>query len=235
VTKRSYDQFCGLATALDLLGERWTLLILRDLVLGPLRYTDLLDALPGIGTNLLAARLRELEALGLVRKRELPPPAASTVYELTEEGRELEPAMEALGRFGARYLEMPESLDDFTPRRLLGGLAMAFTPERAGPLEGRCYELRVGGLPFRLWFEDGRAHVRQEQAVRPDAVIEADIETLVGAAAKQLTFAEAVAGGGFAVEGDRKAARALFEALDITLLGSALRDREAAEARATAG
>ena len=147
MAKRSYDQSCGLATALDVLGERWALLILRDLVLGPQRYTDLLEGLGGIGTNLLANRLRELEALGLVRKRELPPPAASTVYELSEEGRELEPAMAALGRWGARYVTLPESAESFPPRFLLIGLVMSLTPEHARALEGRRYELRVGGLP----------------------------------------------------------------------------------------
>ena len=232
MAKRAYDQSCGLATALDLLGERWTLLILRDLVLGPQRYTDLLDGLGAIGTNLLANRLRELEALGLVRKRELPPPAASTVYELSEEGRELEPAMAALGRWGARYTTLPESPESFPPRLLLLGLATSFTPERAQRLEGRRYELRVGGLPFRMWFEDGRAHARQEPAVRPDAVIEAKVELLIALAAKHLTIDEALATGAVAVDGELEAARSLFEEFDITMLGAALREDEPAEAAA---
>ena len=228
MAKRSYDQSCGLATALDVLGERWTLLILRDLVLGPQRYTDLLEGLGGIGTNLLANRLRELEALGLVRKRELPPPAASTVYELSEEGRELEPAMAALGRWGARYVTLPESAESFPPRLLLIGLVMSLTPEHARALEGRRYELRVGGLPFRLWFEHGRPHARQEPAVRPDAVIEAPAEVLLAAAAKPLTLDEALAAGTATVEGELAAARALFEALDMTMLGAALGEDEPA-------
>ena len=232
MTKRSYDQSCGLATALDLLGERWTLLILRDLVLGPQRYTDLLDGLGGIGTNLLANRLRELEALGLVRKRELPPPAASTVYELSEEGRELEPAIAALGRWGARYVTLPESPGSLSTRLLLIGLVMSLSPERARALEARRYELRVGGLPFRLWFEDGQAHARQEPAVRPDAVIEATAELLLALAAKHLTLDEALATGAVAVEGELEAARSLFEALDITMLGAALREDEPADTAA---
>ena len=88
MAKRGYNQFCAAARALDLLGERWTLLLIRDLLTGPKRYTDLLNGLPGIGTNLLAGRLKELESAGVVQRRELPPPAASTVYELTERGLE---------------------------------------------------------------------------------------------------------------------------------------------------
>ncbi|MDA1061561.1 MAG: winged helix-turn-helix transcriptional regulator [Chloroflexi bacterium] len=233
MAKRVYDQSCGLAAALDLLGERWTLLILRDLVLGPQRYTDLLAGLGGIGTNLLANRLHELEALGLVRKRELPPPAASMVYELSEEGRGLEPAMAALGRWGARHMTMPESLDALRPRLLLVGLLMSLTPEQAQALDGQRYELQVGGLPFRLWFEDGRPHARQEPAVRPDAVIEAPAEVLLAAAAKQLTLDEAIAAGAVTVEGDLGAARALFETLDITMVGAALDQRRPAESAAS--
>src|SRR5881398_167543 len=102
--RRSYRQSCGIARALDLVGERWALLVVRELVLGPKRFTDLRHGLPGIGTNILAGRLRELERAGVIRRRTLPPPAASAVYELTEYGRDLEPVMLALGRWGARTL-----------------------------------------------------------------------------------------------------------------------------------
>src|SRR5919199_1965193 len=104
VTSRTYDQFCGVAHALDLVGERWALLVVRDLILGPKRFTDLRRGLPRIGTNVLAARLKELEQAGVVQRRVLPPPAASTVYELTDYGRELEGPLLALGRWGARSL-----------------------------------------------------------------------------------------------------------------------------------
>src|SRR3954465_12520182 len=99
-----YDQFCGLASALDVVGERWTPLLVRDLALGPQRYSDLLAGLPGIGTNLLADRLPQLEAEGVVRRSPPPPPAASTVYELTDSGRELAEAMLPLAVWGARRL-----------------------------------------------------------------------------------------------------------------------------------
>src|ERR671931_479526 len=104
-TGRSYLQYAAVARGLDVVGERWTLLIVRDLLLGPKRYKDLLDGLPGIGTNLLAARLRALEKVGLVRRTVLPPPAGSAVYELTESGWELEPVVIALGRWGVRFMD----------------------------------------------------------------------------------------------------------------------------------
>ncbi len=103
---RSYKQFCGVAKALDLVGERWTLLLVRELLLGGRRYGDLLAALPGLTTNLLAKRLKHLQSHGLIAKRKLPPPAGSTVYELTAHGRELEPVVFALGNFGEAMLEL---------------------------------------------------------------------------------------------------------------------------------
>ena len=100
--KRSYGDSCGIARALDAVGERWALLVVRELLLGPKRFTDLRSGLPRIGPDMLAARLRELEDLGLVVQRRLAPPAARTVYELTAYGRELEPVLHALGRWGSR-------------------------------------------------------------------------------------------------------------------------------------
>jgi DNA-binding HxlR family transcriptional regulator len=104
VAPRAYDQFCGLAHALDVLGERWTLLIVRELILGPRRYGELQAALPGIGTNLLAARLKSLEANGIVQRTTLPPPANVAVYELTESGAELRPLVGGLALWGLRLL-----------------------------------------------------------------------------------------------------------------------------------
>jgi DNA-binding HxlR family transcriptional regulator len=106
VVKR-YEQYCPMAHALDLVGDRWALLVTRELMHGPKRYTDLVDCLPGIGTNILAARLRDLESHGIVTRRTLPPPAASKVYELTDYGRGLRPAMRELALWGARSLGPP--------------------------------------------------------------------------------------------------------------------------------
>ncbi len=104
---KGYDQYCPIAHSLGLVGERWTLLVVRELFYGPKRYTDLVDGLPGIGTNILASRLKELESHGLVERRKLPPPAASTVYELTDDGRLLRPVLHELARFGARLIGPP--------------------------------------------------------------------------------------------------------------------------------
>jgi DNA-binding HxlR family transcriptional regulator len=111
---KRYDQYCPIARSLELVGERWTLLVVRELMHGPRRYTDLADGLPRIGTNVLAARLKELEAAGVVAKRRLPPPFASMVYELTPLGRSLRPVLHELARFGARLLgpPPPDALED---------------------------------------------------------------------------------------------------------------------------
>jgi DNA-binding HxlR family transcriptional regulator len=124
---RRYDQYCPVACTLSLVGERWALLVVRELMHGPKRYTDLLDHLPGIGTNILAARLKELEAGGLVEKRKLPPPAASTVYELSPMGRELRPVLHELARFGARLMG-PPPLDALERGWLLEALDLALSP-----------------------------------------------------------------------------------------------------------
>src|SRR6478736_574726 len=112
MSKRSYDQYCPVAHALDLIGERWAMLVVKELMHGPQRYTDLTEHLPGIGTNILAARLRALEECGIVEKKTLPPPAASRVYELTDYGRALKPAMRELALWGARSLGPPTDADE---------------------------------------------------------------------------------------------------------------------------
>src|SRR5918994_1233190 len=129
--KRRYDQYCALARALDVVGERWTLLLVRELLLGPKRYTDLLEGLPGIGTNLLAARLKELERNGVVERVRLAPPAASTVYELTEYGRRLEPAVIALTQWGGRRLGRPKQGEHFRPEWLATAMQASYRPAPA--------------------------------------------------------------------------------------------------------
>jgi DNA-binding HxlR family transcriptional regulator len=111
VQRQHQRQYCPIAHALELVGERWSLLIVRELMHGPKRYTDLADRLPGIGTNILAARLRDLETCGILAKRTLPPPAASRVYELTEYGRDLQRVMRELALWGARSLGPPSEGD----------------------------------------------------------------------------------------------------------------------------
>jgi DNA-binding HxlR family transcriptional regulator len=124
---KGYDQYCPIAHSLGMVGERWTLLVVRELLYGPNRYTDLLEQLPGIGTRILAERLKELEAAGLITKRRLPPPAASTVYELTEQGRLLRPVLHEFARFGARLLGPPPP-DALVPGWLLHALDIGLSP-----------------------------------------------------------------------------------------------------------
>jgi DNA-binding HxlR family transcriptional regulator len=138
--RRHYDQYCGIAHALDLVGDRWALLVVRELMRGPLRYTDLVERLPGIGTNILAARLRDLEAGGILTKRTLPPPAASRVYELTEYGQALKPALREFGLWGARSLGPPTHEEELFPGWLVNVLDTVLSP--VAP-EGR-FEFRIG-------------------------------------------------------------------------------------------
>ena len=136
MVKRSYDQYCGLAAALDLLGERWTVLIIRDLLMGPKRFTDLLDRLPGIGTGLLSQRLRELEDAGVIEKTTLPPPAASTVYQLTPDGDALRPALLQLARWGMRRLDDPQPGQRLDVESLTLGLSARLDRKAADGLDG---------------------------------------------------------------------------------------------------
>src|SRR5918912_3406990 len=159
---RSYRQHCAVARGLDLVGERWTLLIVRDLLTGPKRYTDLLAGLPGIGTNLLATRLRELEEQGLVTRRVLPPPAGSTVYELTDVGQALEPVIMALGRWGNRFLGARREGDFLSANAYLLAMRGTFRPDRAQGVTAR-YELHVGEQVFEVTVNDGRCTTREGQ------------------------------------------------------------------------
>ena len=137
---KRYDQYCPIAHALDLVGERWALLIVRELMQGPKRYTDLAAHLPGIGTNILAGRLRDLEEGGIVAKRRLPPPAASQVYELTPYGAGLKSIMRELAVWGIRSLGPPRFDDDLQPGWLEGALDTVFAPVAPSG----SFEFRIG-------------------------------------------------------------------------------------------
>jgi DNA-binding HxlR family transcriptional regulator len=163
---KHYDQYCPMAHALDMVGDRWELLIIRELFQGPRRYTDLAEGLPGIGTNILAARLRDLEACGVVAKKTLPPPAASRVYELTPYGLELKPVMRELALWGARSLGPPTAADELFPGWLMGPIEMILAPS-APP--GR-FEFRVGEEVASL--VDGVAHGGPIED--PDVVVSGD-------------------------------------------------------------
>jgi DNA-binding HxlR family transcriptional regulator len=167
---KTYDQYCPVAHALGVVGERWALLVVRELLQGPKRYTDLAEGLPGIGTNILASRLRDLEQAGVVTKKTLPPPAASRVYELTEFGLELKPVMRELALWGARSLGPPTAEDELFPGWLVNPVEMILAP--LAPT-GR-FEFRVGDEIASL--VDGVAHAGPTDD--PDVVVEGDAEGL---------------------------------------------------------
>jgi DNA-binding HxlR family transcriptional regulator len=168
MSRRQYGQFCPLAKALDVLGERWTLLIVRELLSGPKRYTDLREGLPGLATDLLATRLRELQETGAVRRRDVPPPTPATVYELTPRGRALEPVILELARWGRPLLLDPA--DDYLPgSALLLGLQVAFHPDAAVGLD-EAYDLEVDGKSVTVRVRDGTVDVTPGSAGEHAAV-----------------------------------------------------------------
>src|SRR4051812_31367769 len=164
---RRFDEYCPVANALSIVGERWALLIVRELLGGPRRSTDLVAGLPGIGTNILATRLRELEAGGVVQRRKLPPPAASTVYELTEYGAGLEEVIHALGRWGARTLGLPRREDDLDHAWGLNAFPALLYPERARGVTGT-YVMRVDDDAFTIRLVDGLLRVELGAADEPE-------------------------------------------------------------------
>jgi DNA-binding HxlR family transcriptional regulator len=200
VGKRSYDQHCTVARALDVVGERWTLLLVRELLTGPKRFKDLLAGLPGIGTNLLAARLKSLAMHGVVRRTTLPPPAGSDVYELTDLGRALEPVVLSLSRWGSRLVqEEPRDGDDVRPAWAAMALRSLFEPE-AGCLLER-YEFRIDKETFHLRVEGGTVETRQGAADDPDVVVSGGVGTFMALTAGRLTSEEALESGRLRIEG----------------------------------
>ncbi|OPG05367.1 helix-turn-helix domain-containing protein [Microbispora sp. GKU 823] len=199
---REYGQFCGLARAMEMVGERWTLLIVRDLLSGPLRYTDLHKGLRSIPTNILSARLRQLEEAGLVLRRALPHPERAVVYELTDYGRELEPALIALGRWGAKTMTEPRAGEVVTPESVAMAFRTTYRPEAArGMTVG--YEVRMGDFTLRLQITDGALTVGIGPHPAPDLVVERlndrGIHALMTGAT---TPGQALADGSVRVQGD---------------------------------
>jgi DNA-binding HxlR family transcriptional regulator len=197
--KRSYGQHCTVARALDVVGERWTLLVVRELSTGPKRYKDLLEGLPGIGTNLLANRLKSLAGEGIVSRGTLPPPAGSSVYELTSLGRSLEPVMVALSRWGAGLMGTPREDEDLRP----GWAAVAVRSAMAMEGSPGSYELRIDGEVFHLRVGDGRVEcvgAWQGSSPAPDLVVVGESDTFVAVASGRLSPEEAVESGALRAE-----------------------------------
>jgi DNA-binding HxlR family transcriptional regulator len=202
---RSYNQYCGLAYALDVVGERWTLLIVRELIAGPRRFKDLIDGLPGISTNLLSERLKNLEQQGVISRRVLPPPAGSTVYELTELGLGLEDMLLELGKWGSRFVPpSPEGDTVLRPGSYALTIKTFFRPELARGID-ETYELHIDGEVLHVRIEDGTIQVQQGAAPKTDAVFTTDMPTYLGLLAGQIQPGAAIADGLIRIQGDPEA------------------------------
>lgn len=207
---RSYDQYCPLARALDVVGDRWTMLIMRELFFAPKRFTDLEQRLDGIAPNLLSRRLKELEAAELIRRRRLDPPAASIVYELTEKADGLETAMLELARWGIQFLGIYEGDEAFELEWLLPAME-EFADREVARGVWETYEFRITGSAFWVQVADGQVTVRAGHAPEDaDLLVETDLETFMGIGFGAITPEEAQASGRTRVIGDPvKAERAI--------------------------
>jgi DNA-binding HxlR family transcriptional regulator len=192
---RTYGQYCSVAKALDVVGDRWTLLIIRELLLqGPCRYTDLKSGLPGIASNLLADRLRELERAGLIRREEAPPPVATALFHLTDAGHELEPVLNALGGWGVRYMAQPNEGDEFRSH-WFAFPASFFLHDRdpAGPPV--TIELRTADRPAVIEVSGGSVTTRPGPATDPDLVLGGTAPLILATLAATLPIEDAAARG----------------------------------------
>ena len=206
---RGFDQYCPIANALSIVGERWALLVVRELLKGPRRYTDIAEGLPGIGTKVLATRLRELEDARIVERRKLPPPAASTVSELTEYGLGLEEVLHAIARWGARSHGLPKREDDLDPEWGLNAFPALLYPERArGVTETTVVHIDQDVFTVRL--VDGRLRVEVGAVDEPDLDIATDMPTFFELASGELPPGDALSAGRVRVEGDPAALDRFF-------------------------
>jgi len=206
-TRRTYGDSCGIARALDIVGERWALLVIRELIHGPKRFTDLRAGLPRVGPDMLAARLRELEEAGVIRRGTLPPPAASKIYELTGWGTELAPVLVALGRWGSRA-PMPDQAPPLGIDAAIVALETTFDPEAAGWVTA-AFELTLSDQVFTLEVAAGRLEITRGHApagMTPAASIETDTATLAAVVWHGHPLARAVTEGALRVTGDDEAA-----------------------------
>ncbi len=199
---RSYGQFCGFARAVEIVGERWAFMILRDLLVGPKRFTDLHRGLPGIPTNVLAARLKELEETGVVQRRVLPRPDGSVVYQMTGYGMELEDIVYRLGRWGAKALGEPRPGETITADSLVMALRSTFDPSAAQSVR-QSYELHVGDIVIHARIDRGAVEVQKGPLPGADLIIETG-PALKALMSGELTPSQAIANGSIRLTGDSK-------------------------------
>jgi DNA-binding HxlR family transcriptional regulator/putative sterol carrier protein len=208
MAEHRYEQYCALARALDVAGDRWTLLIVRELAPGPRRFTDLVDGLPGISRKLLTERLRALERGGIVARRELPPPAARQVYELSDDGHDLAHAMAPLIAWGARRIGERRRTESFRAR--WPAVAMAGLADREAASSVReSYQYVVGSSAFHFTVDDGSIRLHDGWAQDPAVVLTTDEETWADIASGKISASSAAATGALSVAGDPQAVKRL--------------------------
>ena len=207
--RRTYGDPCGVARALDAIGERWALLVVRELLLGPKRFSALHRGLGGVSQNVLAQRLRELEAAGVVRRRRLGPPAGSWAYELTEQGSQLEPVLVALGHWGRNRPMTAEA--QLSVDALVLALKTTFDPAAAGDLEASL-DLHVDDDRLELAVAGGRLSVTRAGAKDPDATLRTDVGTLRELAFRKRGLDDAAAAGDVAIDGDPATVQRVLDA-----------------------
>ncbi|MFC9894526.1 winged helix-turn-helix transcriptional regulator [Nocardia sp. NPDC127579] len=211
MARRAYNQFCSLAWSLDVVGERWTLLLVRELMSGPKRYTDLAGALDGIGSSLLAARLRQLEDDDIIAQRHLPPPAATTVYELTTVGTELAEALLPLVLWGARHrADAQNPGDPYRAEWALGFIAQLIDRDALAETD-YTYRFRLGETEAYLRASSREVTVRPGPLDRFDATVATDPGTVIDISAGRLALSEAITTGRVTVDGDPDALTKLFQ------------------------
>jgi DNA-binding HxlR family transcriptional regulator len=207
-TKRTYEDACRFAHALDLVGERWALLVIRELLLGPKRFTDLREGLVTASPNILTQRLRDLQEAGVVQRRKLAPPAGSWVYELTEWGLELETVVTALGRWGARSPNPPQEKRSSIDAMVIAFRSL-FDAEAAADLTAS-YELVLGEDHFHVDVIDGWLEVGRGPATAPVATLETDPGTLAALLSKERSIDDVIGAGDLKVNGGKAAAQRFF-------------------------
>lgn len=202
---KEYEQYCPMALGLERIGERWTLLIVRDLMFGPMRYSDIKAGIPGIATNMLANRLAEMQAAGIISKREMPPPAASSVYELTEVGRSLTPVLIELGKWGMNFL--PKHYEGEHIREGLKARA-PFAQERAEASES--YTMIVDDVVIGFHVSPGALDVSGEAPAEPAVTLALSSSTLSELMLLGKSVRQAQADGDVDLQGDQAAAERLL-------------------------
>jgi DNA-binding HxlR family transcriptional regulator len=202
VSERGYGQFCGFARALEIVGDRWALMIVRDLLVGPKRFSDLHTGLPKIPTNVLTARLKQLEAAGVAQRRALPRPPGGVAYELTPRGRALEDSVVAIGRWGAKLLDAPRDGEVVTVDSLAMALRTTFRPEAAGDMRAR-FEVHIGDIVLHAIVDGPAITVGRGPIDEPDLIVETS-PALKDLMSGEITPRQALASGEMRITGSRR-------------------------------